>query len=601
MPTMRLITVIVLALTSTAAWADDDGTAELEKTLVHPAPGPGLEKARTGAPSWCASAKAGPSDWAFDVATGIQNYRQFDHDRHHDTGGESSLLHAAALVCGANHPAAQHAATEIEQLWINETGLAEADAVTSLAARIDKAKIEAARDKLCGEMPEAEGNVDDKGNKREKRILAFAHRQLMGCGNSDPLWIQKQSIDYIQAYVDRGSVERDPLARLAWLLNEQFGLLDVDDTPDRTLIAYAVDQFDLHAQFADAVLRELDAAPYHGDRYARLILLESLARLKLRSAQIEIAVAKVTRDPSWKEMLVTVPQRGYAAWLAAADKQKDVLARSDAFDRKTRESGDIHGCEAPLRADFLAILKKHKHDDVETLRAELSDDLMAGLVLQRLVTCMMDDGNAGVGEVVGRLSDAIRLVSGPRSAAYFATVDALAAQKRGQRPFDPGRIPRFDDDSRRDREDSLNFAALDMIAIAGADKKADGVHVTFVQNKSRVMSQECADSNKIDRILPDGKVQYRRVCHDAGMITVDQTPWPRTVPTSVAGGVRGGRVGVFTSIDQGGGRFEDGAEERHGHKRRKEPETDAKIEMPLVIYSDKTLKHLVAFFGFSLE
>src|SRR5512140_2164134 len=307
MPTMRRISVLVLVLvvTTTTAWADD-GTTELERALHHPAPAPGLDRARTGPPAWCGRGHPEEQGWAYDVATGITSYVQADHNRRHDTGEEHYLLHAAGLVCGAaNHPAAQRAATEIEQLWINETGLAEADAIASLAARIDQDKFEAERTQLCDAMPMAEDNVDDKGRKREQRILGLAHRRLLGCDGANPLWQQKSSMSYIEDYIDRGAVERDPLARLAWVVHLQFRLLDVEEKPETALLGYVTDQFDLHAVSADAVMHELDAAPYRGNRYARLVVLESLARMRLRTSQIDVAVAKLTKDPAWREALVT--------------------------------------------------------------------------------------------------------------------------------------------------------------------------------------------------------------------------------------------------------------------------------------------------------
>ncbi len=599
MPTMRRISVLVLVLvvTTTTAWADD-GTTELEKALHHPAPAPGLDRARTGPPAWCGGRHPAEQGWAYDVATGITSYVEADHNRRHDTGEEHYLINAARLVCGANHPVAQRAATEIEQLWINETGLAEADAIASLAARIDQDKFEAERTQLCDAMPMAEDNVDDKGRKREQRILGLAHRRLLGCDTAYPLWQQKSSMSYIEDYIDRGAVERDPLARLAWVVNLQFRLLDVEEKPETALLGYVTDQFDLHVVSADVVMHELDAAPYRGNRYAHVVVLESLARMRLRTSQIDVAVAKLTKDPAWKEALVTAPQRGAAAWRAAADKHKDALARSDAFDQETRGTGNVKGCEAPLRADFQAIFKKIKHDDIETIRAELSDDPLAGLLLTRLAACMALDGDAGVGQMLEWVSNGLRITTGPRMAAYYATIDALGALKKDQRPFRPNAIPQI---TRRDLHgESFHInTKMDGAVIARVDKKANGTRVTFVQNKFKVMSQDCQDGPKIDRILPDGHVEYRKVCHDAGLVTVDQTPRPRFVPPAFTSGLRAGRLAVFSGIDRRE-MSEDSDDDDQKPHRGKQHEED-KFDLPLVIYADKSTKHIVAFYGFSFE
>jgi hypothetical protein len=90
------------------------------------------------------------------------------------------------------------------------------------------------------------------------------------------------------------------------------------------------------------------------------------------------------------------------------------------------------------------------------------------------------------------------------------------------------------------------------------------------------MSHSCAETNKVDRIEADGKVIYRQVCHDTGLVWVDTTPRPVDVRALHAGALRSGRLARFDDDISG----------------------DA---VPVTVFSDKVGKHLVAVCGFVLE
>lgn len=242
-----------------------------------------------------------------------------------------------------------------------------------------------------------------------------------------------------------------------------------DGEPD-AILGYAVDQFDFHQVSADAALRELDAAPCRGNRYARVILLESLASARLTTARIEAIVARRARDPAWKELLITAP----------------------------------------------------------------------------------------------------------RMAAYFATVDALS-RLGDQRPSDPRYLAVLDiRDVHRNRGDDGRYGAV----IASVRKAGKDVHVTFAKVKTQVRSQRCVETDKIERILLDGRVSYREVCHDEGMVTRDDTPQPVEVPVDLAGGLRPGIYATFARLRGKGSK---------------------EWAIPRAVYADRTGKRLAAFYGFPLD
>src|SRR5205807_8611223 len=137
-------------------------------------------------------------------------------------------------------------------------------------------------------------------NRKERTALATARYKLFGCWRDDPLWLQADEVEHLGPFIDRGSAARDDLAHLAWVLHRQ--LKDLEEGVDDALIGYAIDQFDFHAVSADAVLHQLDAAPFRGSRYARVMVLESLGHAQVMTARIEALVAKRVSDPEWKEM-----------------------------------------------------------------------------------------------------------------------------------------------------------------------------------------------------------------------------------------------------------------------------------------------------------
>jgi hypothetical protein len=573
----RIVLVVLLLLLTANAWADE--RAELDKVLQHPtAPGLGLDRAQVRALPWCGTIHEHQQDWASSVQTNLNSY-------HESSGLESRLFDSARLLCSApTDPVALRAAVEIEQLWINETGLAEADALVSLALRADDNAFQAERTRVC-EATEPKGSDPHA----ERTALAAARYSLLGCRLSNPLWMNFDDLEPLTPFVDRGSAERDAFAHLAWVLYRQRKEQEAGE-PD-AILGYAIDQFDFHAVAADAVLHQLDAAPYRGNRYAHVVVLESIAHAHMVTARLDALVAKRANDGTWKELLLTAPQRGAAAWAAAAGHDKDALAHSDDIDRKMREGGDFKGCQTALRADFLAIVKPLKHDDVHVLNASISDHLLAGLLLQRLSRCMALDGDADAAALIhSNLIPRLRIVTGPRVAAYYATLDAISAQgspKHAARqdveedvPADPKLkyLPALEeyDGVRAGIDDNAQIRG----GVAAVDKTAKGMRVTFAKVGTKVMSQSCTETNKIDRIDHDGRITYRQVCHDTGMVTRNDTPDPVVVPAKYASGLHGGGYATFDSLAGG---------------------SPLSPQLPLAVYKDRAGKHLVAFYGFPLE
>jgi hypothetical protein len=546
---MRIIAALLVTMVAAPSFADD-GAHELEAALKPVAPSTGLDKAPLRAPPWCGAVRNHDDQWAYNVKEKLNDF-------HPRTANSRTLLDGVALVCsGATSPIGQRAAQALEQLWINETGLSEADAVVSLTARANIEQFEAERDKLCEKLPE-----DETDN--QSRVFSNSRRALFGCEGSDPLWSNRRNLDELRAWIDRGEVERDGQLRLAWMLHRLYIDLDPTEKITDTLAGYAIDQFDLHLP-NDAVMHTLDAEPFRGNRAAKIILMESLANERMNAARLEAAVAT---KPEWKDILVTAPRKAFDAWNAAAEKRKDVLARSDEVAKKGHHK-DSHGdCEAALRADLGPIIKAMKHDTVSTLLDQISEDPLAGLLLARVAKCAKHDE---AGEWVENMSEAVRMVRGPRSAAWYAVVDAVA--KKGS-----FRTRTLTDVGVNDERDQPYETELgDQGVIASATKSGKGLKVTFVHQRAVVDNWKCVEGTKVDRIDPDsGRVTYRQVCHADGKITVDSAPNPTVVPLLWAAGIAPGRLMRFRANEHG--------------------------SMPAEVWADKSQKKLVALYGFPLE
>jgi hypothetical protein len=576
MPATRWwLACVIVAATAVPGFADDDQERELDRSLKHPAPGAGLDHARVAPPRWCGRVSNPDEGWAATIVNQLGDYRASHVSL-------SSLIEAARTVCNApNRPAAQRAAAEIEQYWINATGLTDADAVASLAARFDGDAFEADRDKLCQALgdPSDGGDDDDSDDAlveshhhhhgtRGAAKLAAARQTLLGCGG-DAMWMMPgKDMSDLAGYIDRGPLDGDPLARAAWIFDRTVKALDPSERPERVLIGYAIDQFTLHSVTRDQLLHLLVTPPYSSSRYARTVLTETSGALQLAAARYEAAVAAKTSDPAWRELLITAPQRGAAAWQAAAMKHKDALAHSDAF-----AAGNDAGCEAQLRPDLIAIAKPMPHATIEALRDAISDDPLAGLLLHRLVHCLVVAGNVGQAQTLERLGESVRVMAGPQMAAYYATVDAV--NNLGDKTRVKASDLLYPAEPVEDHGAHIDDFGVQGV-IASVSKHGDKVHVTFVQTRVQYMSQKCVETNKVDRIEANGKLIYRQACHDTGLVWGDTTERPLDVRASTAGGLAAGRFAKFND----------------------QMSNDV---VPGGVFADKNGKHMIAFGGLLLE
>lgn len=497
------------------------------------------------APRWCRSYKATDEVYPDQAKSAFESYQHAKQEL-------SYLPEAARFLCGKPD---DRLAADVLAAWMRETGLAEADAIASLEARVSPTW-ESDHAALCNAMGGDFSN-DQKG------AMMSTRKTLLGCENSDrddPAWMARgdSRFDAVRPYLDAGA-DRDELVRLAWVLGEVRHMLNPQERGP-VLASYALVQFDMKALDRDAAMKEAAAAPLRGNLYARTIVAESFAWTKMHADRVEAAVAKTTQDATWKDLIVTVPQKAYAEWSAAAAAHKDVLAH-----------GATPDC-ATLRADVVAVIKPLDKGNFEEVEGRLNDAPLAGMLIGRYVACLGEDGDRAVRKAARIFAGAVPEIRGPREAAYVATRKALAALAKTKKhpPFD-GWHDLSQPEEPRYTNDGESFSDSPGVLQTVKRVKGGDVAVTFAQDKFRYTVFDCKDTNKIDRIAPDGKVQYRQVCHEAGTAIGDHAPSPATVPAECTAGVAKGR---FVYIGE---------------------------EIPWLIYTDKSRKKVVAAYCLPFE
>ncbi|HEX6837957.1 MAG TPA: hypothetical protein VF334_15370 [Polyangia bacterium] len=571
-----LLWIAVVACTSVAR-------AQEQPTV---APDAGRDKAPLHAAPWCNGIK------------GAHEYRPDSARRGIEQGLKywSELLQPARDLCNAkpDDAVAQQQVQAIEQRWINITGLPDKEAVATLTARLDEDKLKADKAKLCDEL-----DVSDEV-LGEERAFMTAKRVLFGCAkkgwaDNSPMWTDSgmRLPDDLPFFLDVSAGDPDELVRLASVLSSVRVVNNKGDYFEKNLAAtYAADQLDYQALKLDAVAKLLDTPPYQGNSYARAVGLESVGVAKAGIDDVEAEVKKrASKDPDWKELLVTAPQRGAAEWRASAAKWKDALARSNEFERKYfgPSKRAVRGCMPALRGDFEKMAHTLPHDTAHDLRESLSDPV-ASLLFQRMVLCAAIDDDANWAGQLRAIGSDIRYARGPRVAAYWAAVEALGkiVADRERFPVKLADMYLFKNNvlydaalkegsASKNRQDAMGYVGDSGNGVVASVKKSgDGVEIAFVKQRHQEMGYSCTDTNHLLAIRADGTLQYRQSCKPTGLYWIDNTPGGITVPKEWAAGVTAGHFVEFKT------------ERGNPPKRR---------GLPVAVYADKNKKKLVNWMG----
>jgi hypothetical protein len=272
-------------------------------------------------------------------------------------------------------------------------------------------------------------------------------------------------------------------------------------------------------------------------------------------------------------------------------KWKDAFQRSNEFEHvfwgPSRRA--MKGCWPALYKDFAAVAKTLKHGNAHEFRESLSDPV-ASLVFSRLGACAAVDGDANYALALLTISRDLRASRGPRLAAYYAALDALSKilEDRTKFPIDAksfwfmksNALYQAAFSAANGRKKGMGFVAQTAKGIVkSASKGAQGVVVAFQTEKHQEMGRSCVETGHILTFRADGSPLYYQKCHDTGLITVNDTPGAVTIPTDWASGIAvGAAIDFEAAIGQ----------------------PPARIALPKAVYSDKSKKKLVAFYGLGL-
>ena len=516
-------------------------------------PAAGVDKTTSTGPAWCAPLKESPRTYGFGghlssyyAAPGYKGYELF--------GAADALCHN-----DPKEPIIQQAATEIVQLWMNSTGLSQADAVESIKMWLDKDH-ESLQKQICNALA-----IDDEVGGAE-RAFQLARRELFECGSGSNNQISLTGpapMQRLVAWLDSSAKEPDEIARLSYVFGESNAIAKAhDDYRTKSLVNYAVDQIDYKAFQPKAALALLDSAPYKDNAYARVVVKEAIGKTRLNVLAIEGEVQKLAaKDPDWKSILIDAPQKGAADWMAAAAKYKAELQRSADFEQKMYGPSKkaFADCEAPLKKDVAAVLKTLKRDTAKQLVEEMNAHPVAGLLFRRYHACVAGAGDPGVAAEMRRIKG-IRVLRGPRAAAYYATIDAI-----GKVRADRAKFAIEEHDVGVSREDVLDKLAYDLQTetkhpapgggdyhiweesgvVKSAAKGKDGLKVVFaVDKQQRYIETNCTTTNHIIMFDHDGQPIYYRKCKGS-VQTVDVSPNPINIPLHLVEGVAVGKLLSF--------------------------------------------------------
>ena len=132
-------------------------------------------------------------------------------------------------------------------------------------------------------------------------------------------------------------------------------------------------------------------------------------------------------------------------------------------------------------------------------------------------------------------------------------------------------MPDFDHGARREPgRIHASFGTVVIRSMKPVGKRGE-VRLTFPTERYQYTEQDCRETNRVDKILSDGTLVYRKVCRDLGKKWAERVPEPIVVPASCKAG-----LAVGHSIG-----------EEHG--------------IPVEVYADKAGKRRLALACLALE
>lgn len=507
-------------------------------------PPPGVETVKPMKPTWCAGYK--PRPWL----PGNLVYDDVDRLGY----SEELLEQIAQLACDRpDEPGRQQWIAFYRQGWLNIVGTSEKEDRAAMAARMS---LRAARDAAaarCAPM------YADKGLSPADAVFTRLRATAVGCygppteitdGNSNAFGLSGASY-----WLDRAAEPPDELVRLSWVLRcLNPGASNVDpDSIDRALGRWSMCGMD--AARLDRKKFDKEVAALGLDPLGQVRAREAFAYTRLLVASYQAALTRLrAKDPAYGRIL-DAAARGFADWVALRREHAAVLdqafAMEDAFrDADPRTIGDCSGSlRKALQDHVAAVAPKTKDELVDALNDDVGQP-----VLKALIACDSMQGRYALSDTEHALLGSGRTRRGPRTAAFWATLDVVSeiAAEKFRFPVQPGNfggpLPDRGAWMVAAWESTFNQIHWDRDQkgqVATVKAQGDGVMVTFKTRSWKEPVWKCKETNRVDRITPDGRVEYRQSCVAAGTQVVKETPRPAWIRKDLAAGIK---PGVFVTM-----------------------------------------------------
>jgi hypothetical protein len=551
--------------------------------IVVIAPLPGRPVIAPGAADWCgARAKSNVARDKHDADSVSRLLKTGDI-------GYRRLVTVAELACensDADTPGWRKQIASWRQAWVNLVQLTDKEDRAMLAIRYDEKRVDAMLEEACKALPA----VDAETPPEQKNIVAI-HKQVIGCGAGEATaynFSNVKSGDYNNGlwWIDRRPEVESELLRAYYvtrmMMARSSGILPDPKDPETVAgyVAAAPDGRALDRKKLEAELTKLG-----WNEYARLRALELHGMARTVHEHLTTAYQKLAdADPDVKKVVLDEPTKAYDNWVKVYAANKATFEAVWAFEQKLYSPNKraVAGC-APelykLLKDYLAAVKNLTGQMINTYGV---NDSVMHIVIASLVDCHQREGRVEYARIWQRLLRFKKQnLRGGRVLAYSALVWHATAVRKDREAFfiNPDKLEEPFDLGRGHAGENPNTYEGEG-EVAAVKKQGDDYLVTFSTVVTEEDKTKCRDTSKIYRIWPDGRIEYEQDCVVTGTQKIKTTPRPLIVPAEFGADLKKGQY-LFS-------RGEDAAQLEEGVASR---------GIPVEVYTDKTLKKQVSYFG----
>lgn len=531
----------------------DNQIEDKDITVVQPAPG--RETVRPMKPDWCGAYKSKGS-YNSQVLEGPQHSINgaLEYDRMPDEGYEDLQQEIGAAACEwPNDPSVQKQVAYWRQLYLNISGMTEAEDRAALKLVMNFDKMNKLQDEQIAKYKDWADQAPDEAGRQLRRMiqpLLFGKNVLV-----DP---ERKDLGAYEFFLDTPGRPASMIERVAYVWT-CLGKLPPSDQPVRAVARCGSDAKRIDVAAADAEARAMGL-----NELGRLRVHTYAVAAKAAYASLAPLVAKQDKQaPKFKIQATAAdhPEAAYASWDALYAAHKPLfdlgMTAEAALWKPTRDDradavlkGDLGHCAAAFAAEYHQIATHAKARSVDDAKDVIADP-WTSFVLEHLALCDLAEH---------KYLDAyawLRLVHeaggvparGPRYALHAqARLDSIELLKESLTPevadhaedqlyLELERI--ISDQSlvdgrnwKRDPNSDTDKAEGTIVAIK---KHPDGSATLTFKKERHVWAQEdCRDTDKIDRIDSEGKVEYVQVCTPAAPLVVTRLQDPVTVSADTA-------------------------------------------------------------------